>query len=230
MTDPAAASPTNSTEACPVGGSRARWILATLVVMAIAIPVGVLLSFLAFLPYLLGLFFFLLLGLLLGAAQFRLGLPAAPLPGRWLVLGAAAVILTTYVTALAFEYRTLYRGAVKFAMKSHRTLDAAGMDRVRSDVPARIRSHLASRFPPGGLVGYVRWATRSGRMQIDTTADGSPITYTLSQGPLGVLIRLVATFALLSFGLASQVIALTSIPPPPDSHFAHAGEPGDEDA
>ncbi|MBN1489250.1 MAG: hypothetical protein JXA69_04975, partial [Phycisphaerae bacterium] len=57
-----------------------RWAASVIAGLALGLPFAWLLAVLAFLPFYLGLFFFTLIGLLIGAVQFRVGKPAVPWP------------------------------------------------------------------------------------------------------------------------------------------------------
>ncbi len=203
----------------------ARWLLATAVTLCCGLPIGWLLATAALLPFYLGLFFFALFGLLLGAVQFRIGSPDAPIGRSAVWLGGILVVITTWTLAMGFEYIHLYSDAVRFVKESHRMLTPEQVRQVETDTPARIRERLAADYPPGGIAGYMRWAARSGEMAVSVTPGGFPLTFRLRQRPLGFVLRVVISVVLLTFGVFSQIGSLTAAPAPRASPAAQDGSP-----
>ena len=70
----------------------------------VGVPAGALLAYLAVLPMFLGLFFFLLVSLLVGAVMFRFGRSAAPVARRTLWAVGIAVVIVIWFTGLVVEY------------------------------------------------------------------------------------------------------------------------------
>jgi hypothetical protein len=226
MTSATDASPENvSPAARPPARVPARWILATVVTLCGGLPIGWLLATAALLPFYLGLFFFALFGLLLGAVQFRIGSPAAPI-SRWaLWFGGILVVITTWTLAMGIEYLHLYSDAVRFVKESHRMLTPEQVRQVEADTPARIRERLAADYPPGGVAGYMQWAARSGEMAVSVTPGGFPLTFRLRQRPFGFVLRVVISVILLAFGLFSQIGSLTAAAARQASPAAPDGSP-----
>lgn len=209
-------------------GLPPRWIAATIVGVLCALPIGWLLATAALLPFYLGIFFFALFGLILGAVMFRIGLPAAPIAKPALYVGGALVIVVAWVLAMCVEYQHLYPDAVRFVKESHRSLTAEQITQIEIDTPARVREGLVLQGSRrGGVIGYMCWAARSGRMPVATTPHGHPIVFELRQRPLGWVIRVVVSIALLTFGVLSQISALSAPTPVPEKEEAPAQDAPD---
>ncbi len=203
------------------------WIIATLAALAAGLPIGWLLATAALLPFYLGLFFFALLGLLLGAVQYRVGLSAAPLPKSSVYAGGAVVILVTWLISMGVEFRHLSADATRFVKESQRRLGKEDLLKIEQETPARVRATLAAAYPPGGMIGYMRWAARSGRMQVGEQANGRPIEFRFRQSPLGFTLRVPICIALLAFGVMTQLLGLTRPPAPrPDPASGPKPAPG----
>lgn len=206
-----ASGPCGSAEAA-AGRRRGVWPAATLVASAFGVPTGLLLSHLGLLPFYLGLFFFVLFGMVLGAVQYRLGRATAPLGRTAVVSGAAVVVVIVWGVAIFFESRHLRTDAARFVVGERRRLTQEQARELQRATAARVDEFLATGYPPGGTVGYVRWAVRSGRMPIGETDGHNPLVYKLRQGPLGWSLRAVVSAVLLFFGVYSQVAPLSRPP------------------
>mgnify|MGYP005839221751 CR=1 FL=1 len=215
MTEPDTSIVAAEPAAPPTRGCPRRWIAATLAGMGAGVPIGWLLSNAAMLPFYLGLFFFALLGLLVGAVQFRVGRPLAPVARPTLLVGGLLTVATTWFVSIAAEYLHLYDDVHRFAWTTFRTLDDATLRQIR-EIPARVHENLRTSYPPGGLIGYMRWASRSGRMDVATMPSGRPLEFRLRQGPLGWTLRVAICAGLLTFGIMSQVMALANPPKKPE--------------
>lgn len=201
---------TNPTDAAPASSSS--WFLAVGVGAAAGVPVGWLLSNLALLPFYLGLFFFLLCGLLVGALMYRVAHAAAPIP-RWaVILGAAVVAGMTWLTALGFESRHLGGDAARSLIASRQRLTPDEILELRDRVPANVAEHLRTNYPPGGTIGYVRWVATSGQMVVGVTDGGNPFKFSLRQRQLRWVFRAAMSVPLLFFGVMSQVVGLWRLP------------------
>ncbi|MBI4580939.1 MAG: hypothetical protein HY718_14625 [Planctomycetes bacterium] len=176
---------------------------------ALAIPSGWLLAYLAALPFLLGLFFFLLLGLIAGATMFRFGAQAAA-PSRgaaWLM--GTTVALVMLLTTLTAEYRAFPRSVERVVRKSfYESLTPARRTELTRGVEKFAASHLAENHPPGGFVGYLRWAATSGRVTAPRILKTSTVEYRLPQRGTLWLIRVALSLALVEWTIMSQVLGL----------------------
>lgn len=214
-TSPAEPNPaaSDAAAACAAGSAcapRSRWVLAMFVAIALGLPIGWLLSHLALLPFYLGLFFFALFGLVVGAVQYRIGSAAAPISRSRAYLSGAVVVLVIWTVALQIEYVHLFGDATYFVKDSFRRRTPAQLQEIDRDTPLRIREQLARFGPIDGPPRYIRWAIESGELKFGLNDRGDEIDYRLSQGHIGFPIRLGLSLVLLSFGVLSQVAGLAA--------------------
>lgn len=201
------------------------WPLRGLVAGAIlGIPLGILLAFVGAIPYQLGLFFYLVLGLLIGAVMFRACRSAAPIALNRLQPIGLAVAAIVWLSSLTTEYRTFPREAAEETIKQSLLADASEEEvaALRERAHAEPFEKLRQQYPPGGLLGYMRWAATSGRMEL-TRHGAEPYTYTLrGQKRFSWVFRTVVSFILLAFAINSQFTGLAPQPaqgePQPDSN------------
>lgn len=182
--------------------------------LALAVPASWALAALAMLPRLLGLFFFLLAGLLIGAVMYRVGLPAAPAPRPRLYCTGLAVALTLWMGALVVEYRSLpelafgaVRGQIQFRLSPERR------QHIREALHQHVEADLKTHYPPGGLIGYMRWVTGSGAMSVPRVIDNTSVHFQLSQRGGWWLVRAGLSLAFLAGAILSQILTLG--PPQP---------------
>lgn len=193
--------------------NRTRLWLALLIGCALALPAGWLLAPLAVLPGELGLFFFLVIGLIIGAILYRISRPAAPAPRPTLYLIGLAVAVLLWVTGLVVEYRFFPDGAVRAVRVSfNRVLPAEKRSQIDAQVRQHAFSYLKDRYPPGGFVGYVRWAATDGKMDLPRVIDHSTAPYALPQRHWGWLIRVVLSILFAAGAILSQLLALARNP------------------
>jgi len=149
--------------------SSARWqggvVLAALVGAAVGIPLGIL----ALLPLYLGPFLFLLLGLIPAAVLFRFGDPLRPLSRGRISMGIAPAILLAFGMSLWVESRAMPRHvAIKVRSCVVGGFPSGYSRKAFNDEVHRIVSRtFMDRFGSSGLLGYVRWASRSGQFVVD---------------------------------------------------------------
>ncbi len=188
---------------------------------ALAAVLGVVLSYGAFLMALLGLFFYLLFGLIIGAVTFRIATPGgdgkdhlchSPY-ARWAVRwGTAIIVLAGWGTSLAWEIHdfphTIARNVIK---KTPHLPDGMSKEAYRAKIVADTRSYLDQHYPPGGAIGYVRWMATNGRLE-EGTFDAVRGDMSLSQRRGTWLIRVVLSLLFMTFGVATQTMPLAVAP------------------
>ncbi len=201
---------TDAAATAPPAGWPARWTLATLAGILVSLPFGWLLATAAMLPFYLGLFFFALFGLVIGAVLFRVARPAVPIARPPLIVGGMVTVVATLAVSIVVEHQNLFGDAVRKVRESYRMLTEEELARIEVDTPAEVREYLARHYPPGGPVGYLRWARQSGRMELQRTPHGRTITFLLRQRPLGWTLRVTICAGLLTFGVMSQVLTLAN--------------------
>lgn len=191
---------------CPSGRSG-RWWLAVAGGVVVSLPLGWLLSHAALLPFLLGLFFYVLFGLLIGATMHRLASPRRPYSRTVVLVGTTVVVLTGWLVSLGVES---HNAPIKMAAEAGdrtRRIGERTIQEFRADVTASIRRLLDERYPPGGTLGYARWALTSGEWKKGEVA-GFDRSLIAPQRGFFFAIRVVLSIALLAFGVGSQTFLL----------------------
>lgn len=191
-----------------VPGPAGRFWAGIGIALPVSLPVAWLLSYAGPLPFFLGVFFFALFGLVLGAVVYRIASPARPY-GKWTVfLGTTLLVATCWGLSIVKESRDFPRDMAEEAVKRAREIGDRTAAEYRDDVARSIRGYLRERHPPGGTLGYVHWTLTEAEIK-----KGSlPIvahTLRASQGRWTWAIRVVLSIALLAFGVASQTFSLT---------------------
>lgn len=200
-------------------GSSARWWLAVVAGSIVSLPMAWILSYAAALPFFLGVFFFALLGLVIGSIVHRFAAPARPYGRFTLVVGTTVVVAVGWLASIAVEARGFPKDMAVVA--GGRTLSLGGLtiEEYRASVDADVRRYLAERYPPGGTLGYVRWILTNGTLRRGDIA-GVNRTLSRTQTRWAWAIRVVLSVALLGFGIASQTLLLSQ---PVDPHLRRRG-------
>jgi hypothetical protein len=208
----------------PLSAGSLRWAVGVMVALVLGGGIGTLLGYLALLPFFVGLFFFLLLGLAPGAVLFRFGHPLRPMSLLRIWSGALPVVLVTFSVAVYVEYRALPRHV---AVKVRKNVSGfpAGYTRAALENRAAemVGNYLRRRYGSDDLLAYIRWASRSGRIEIPQgpftlRQRGSPATqpavtlqlnhpavHQLQQPGALWSIRVAASFVMLCLAMALQL-------------------------
>ena len=200
-----------------------RWVAAVAVGSVLSAALGIVLSYVAFLMALLGLFFYLLFGLIVGALTYRVAAPARPQP-RWsLAFGTVVIVLAGWGTSLAWEVHTFPHTIANNAIKEVPRLPVGmGKGAFREKVVADARSYINREYPPGGAIGYFRWMFTNGRFE-KGVFEGVKAEMSLSQRGWTWLIRVVLSLLFMSCGVASQTLLLAdrsqTVPPLSGRHI-----------
>ncbi len=177
--------------------------------LLLAVPLGWMLAFLAALPFMLGLFFFLLLGLVIAATMFRFGIKAPP-PSRaaaWFMGTSVAVLIMG--TSLWTEYRAFPRSVERVVRNSYfESFTPDRREQLRAGVHSHAAEFLAREYPPGGLPGYLRWAATNGRMTCPRILKESTVPYRLPYRRGMWIVRVVLSLLLVEWTIMSQMLAL----------------------
>lgn len=189
-------------------GSALRWWVAVGVGAVLMAPAAVVLSLLAALPFFLGLFFFALFGLVIGAIMFRIASPRAPLGQAAVITGTTLLVVGGWALSIAVEAIDFPRSMAYSASAKSRDIGGHEVREYRVLMQDNIREHLRSRYAPGGVLGYVRWVLTDGQLRKGEVPD---LTVDLKSGQVGWVwgIRAAASVALLGFGLGSMVLPLS---------------------
>jgi hypothetical protein len=191
-----------------------RWWLAVGVGCIVSLPFAWLLSYAASLPFFLGLFFFALFGVVIGAVAFRIAAPCRPYGVASLVVGTALIVAVGWTASMLKEARDTPGDMAIRARKRTRSLGDQTIREFEARVAADIRRVLRERYPPGGATGYVRWVMSGGRLEKGTIPK---INHTLRAPQQGLTwaTRVVLSFLLFLFGIASQTLPLRRATDPP---------------
>jgi hypothetical protein len=131
---------------------------------------GYLLARLIMLPFLLGLFFYLIAGMIAGALAFRRARHARPVRGRTILVGCIVVAMLAAALINLYEYEYIVQtiGAEpRFAEARNEAMSAGRPSReVTAQAGEAFRARLHSDFSPGGMIGYDRWMAAGGRMNL----------------------------------------------------------------
>ncbi len=230
-----------SIEQSPVwtGEQRAAWRRGLTAGIVLLSALGWILARVVWLWAYFGLFFFLIAGLLVGAVSFRIARSARPMSRRAILWGVALISVVAWTVTVVWEYRFISatiagpeqftdarkaaiarktRGPAGEQSSDHRTVD--------SIVAERFRAKLHDDYWPGGLIGYVAWATGSGQMEL--VIDGVSERVSITQRGLAWPVRSLVAIILLAAGLWSNLESLRS--PSAVSNFLVPGEEAEDES
>lgn len=187
----------------------ARWWVAVVAGCLVSIPLGWLLSHAALLPFFLGLFFFVLFGLVIGALMHRIAAPARPLRTAGVIVGTTVVVLSCWSYSIYQEYRSFPAKRAKEAMRDPRIRIDEGQtaEEYRLQVAANVRAYINEAYPPGGLLGYVRFVAADGVLE-PSQIEGAYKTLRATHRRAAWIVRSTLSVGFLAFGVASQTFAL----------------------
>jgi hypothetical protein len=208
---PPASPPIEADPADARAAPATRYLLQALLVGTLAgLPAAWILAYLAPMPYFLSLFFFMLLGLLVGAVMCRAARPGTPIARDRSRPVSLFVSLVICLGVIVWENRWFpdmaARKAVQLSLVSK--MNAQELNAYRERVRRAARDQLSSRYWPGGVLGYIRWAATSGRMEFPRAGSDEPVPLENVQLPVKWIIRVVASLALLMFAIDSQMASL----------------------
>lgn len=175
----------------------------------LGVPIGCLLSYAAALPNFIGVFFFALLGLVVGAIVFRIASPNRPFPKFSVISGTTAVTAIIWTSSIVKEALDFPTDMGQVAASQTRDLGGRSLSEFRNEFASQVRGHLRTQYPPGGTVGYVRWVLTSGELKKGDTELIQRAMH-VPQAKIGWAIRVVISGGLLAFGVASQTLPLST--------------------
>jgi len=173
----------------------------------VSLPFAWLLSYASYLPFYLGLFFFVLFGVVIGAVVFRVAAPRRPYGTTSLVIGTVLVVSVGWTASLIKEARDFPGDMAVKAGKRTRSIGDQTIREYEAAVASDIRRFLKEQYPPGGTIGYVRWVVKSGRLKKGEVSQVGRTLRPLQSGYVWVT-RIVLSLLLLIFGVSSQTLAL----------------------
>lgn len=191
-------------EAAPRPSEAARrWRMALVLAFGILLVLDWLLARLIWLPFYFGLFFFLVAGMLAGACSFRLACPARPVSRGRILLAAVLISGLSGVATTIWEYRDVvgHRIGERRFTKARNTAisERRPMVEVDASIEEAFTAALRADYPPGGPIGYVRWAVSSGEMTL--TVLGCEDTVSIDHRGLAWMLRTLAAVLLVAVGL-----------------------------
>jgi len=123
---------------------------------------------------------------------------------------AAVVALTLWTSSLVTEYLTLPRVALSAVRKSiNLVLSPARKENIEDQLRMHIHARLEAEYPPGGILGYMRWAATSGKMDLPRVIDNARITFLLSQRRWWWIVRVVLSLIFTAGAFLSQILPLS---------------------
>jgi hypothetical protein len=184
--------------------------LGTVIGSAIAVPIGILLSYGAALPFFLGLFFFALFGLVIGAVTHRAAAPSRPFSRGAVLAATLPIVLVGWWCSILREARDFPGDMVDQVGKQTKWLGDQPIGEFRAETVRQVQNYLIKRYPPGGVIGYVQWIALNGELQRGEL-EGLERRIARSPRKFWWVLRGVLSLALLGFGVASQTWSLTRV-------------------
>jgi len=185
-----------------------RWWLGVCIGLAVSLPLSWLLSYAGALMFYIGLFFFALFGLMIGAATFRVASVAGPYHRKHVIAGTIILVLVPWSLSMLKEGRD-FADDVAARTVHERSLDLKGntVAAHRGIVSSDVRAYLRKQYPPGGVRGYIHWVVVDGKI---SKTDISSLAKNWQHGQSGYVwvVRVVLSLALLTFGVATQTLPL----------------------
>ncbi len=193
--------------AIPRVPSPARFWCGVGAATALSLPFGWILSYAAALPFFVGAFFFALLGLMIGATAFRVAKAGAPYNKFAVVTGTTVIVLTGCLTTLVKEGRDFPFDTARVV--ADRTLDLGdrSVQEFQSTVADEVSGYLASHYPPGGTLGYVRWVLAGGEIRKGELTVTQQTIRAPQKGWIWI-VRVALSIGLFAFGVGSQTLLL----------------------
>jgi len=202
-----------------------RWWRGVAVGIVVGLPLSWLLSYAATLPFFIGLFFFALFGLVIGAFVYRVAAKSRPCGRASVLIGTTLIVLVCWGLALQLEAWRFPGDIADYAAENSPDLGGRDLPTYLQDVSQKTTDYLRRTYPPGGLIGYARWSMLNGRI---TRNDIPELVqpFRSNQARIWWAVRVVVSIALLAFGIGSQTLPLTQAPRAPGSS---PDEPPDRD-
>lgn len=181
----------------------AAWWYAQALALALLVGLDGLMAILIWLPFYCGLFGYLVAGLIAGGVSFRLARRARPLSRKQVLAGVLRISVLSLIASVCWEYgyiSSTIGDPPKFAGLMNKAVRAGeSPDRVARAAAREFRTRLASKYAPGGPLGYARWAVASGEMRIEL--DGTVETVSIGHRGFAWPARTAIGFLLTALGL-----------------------------
>ena len=184
-----------------------RWIIAIAVGTLASWPLAWLLSHAALLPFFLGVFFFALFGLIIGAIMHRIAAPARPLSQAALLWGTTWIVVFMSGFSLMQEAHDMPGKLGKVAAERTRDIGGRSFAEFAHEVEQHIRGVWRTRHGSTGLRAYVPWIL-SGGVLARGEVPGVQTELRAGHGGAWCLVRVALAVGLLAFGVSSQTLPL----------------------
>ncbi len=190
----------------------------------IGIPFTILLMYCAWLPVLMGMYFFILGGMLVGSIWFRLASHVRPVPAAAVRLRLLTMLVLLTGLYLVSEYYVkvghLTRDLTNLTLQYHPVATLTERQARDHEAAAHVQQTLR-RYGPGPL-GYLAWAVTDG--QLPPMDKYTAKTITLPQRQAFYILRVVVSVTLLWYGLhlMSKDLTKRDDPAPTDAHDTSA--------
>jgi len=185
-----------------------RYVLACGVVTVIGVALSKLLASAGLLPFvfgIVGVFFFMIVGLILGAILYRCGSGGEPFGRRLLLVSVLVPTAAISAGTILFEYRSV---VIDHAEQALRVQNKNPRDRKFAAEKAQMRqmieNYWRARFGAGGVAGYVAWTLRGGKFKIGPTDAPERVVVQHKQAGVLWLVRAVISFAALGWAMGAQ--------------------------
>ena len=155
-----------------------------------------------------GVFFFMLAGLVMGAILYRCGRPGRPMSAGVLVGSAVGVAVVMAGLSMVQEHVAFKDKAVEYVLKRNQVRVDARVA-LRSDVAGQIDGVWRERYGVGGIVGYVVWTARGAPTFGVAPPDGVAGAVRHAQGGWSWGIRALLSFVGLGWAIGAQLMPLT---------------------
>jgi len=184
-----------------------RWMIAVIVGTIVSWPLAWLLSHAALLPFFLGLFFFALFGLVIGAVMHRIAAPARPLSSGIVLAGTTWIVLFVWGYSIWHEVADMPYKLAEVASQRTRDIGDRPTAEFIREVETNIRRHWHQKYGSSGIRAYVPWILGGGKISSGDIAGVRTELRANTSGPWW-LVRVGLSVGLLAFGVASQTLAL----------------------
>ncbi|HNO76891.1 MAG TPA: hypothetical protein PKN33_02435 [Phycisphaerae bacterium] len=189
-------------------------LVPTIVGLIVASVLGyTLLSYALSLIAMLGLFFFMLFGLIIGAAMYR-SADKSQLVSRSKAMTATVLVsLVCWSIAVTKEAADYPEDFVRAAIENKQVHKPRGkVDEIRAELHAFITEYMKTEYPPGGMIGYFKMVATGGAVELKISSQLNPVTIKPRVSPWVWWIRVLASVVLLNVSIWSQVSLLTKPP------------------
>lgn len=196
--------------ATPSGArSPGRFWLAILFGAAVTLPFAWLLSYAAALPFFLGVFFFALFGLVIGAFVYRLAVAHGPHSRNTVLIGTALLVGWGWGLSVAKEGYDFPVDRAKELSATTRSIGGRSLAEYETFMANGIRDYLSENYAPGGVRGYIHWVVTNGKIQRGEIPELLKSIHVSQSGWLWI-VRVFLCILLYAFGIATQTLGVAA--------------------